>query len=257
MARQEVRQLRHSLRWAMILFGVLILIGSISWAILNKPRPQSVSGPAAEVLAHEMLKAINVDAWHRTGAVRFTFAHHHHLWDRKRNYEELRAGKQYVLLDLTTQTGRAWDDGSELHGEDLRNALRSAYGAWVNDSFWLNPIAKIYDAGVRRGIVPTKSQPALLVEYSSGGLTPGDAYLWMFERGNALPVKWQMWVRVMPVGGFPVSWENWITLSTGAKVSTLHYLGPIPLELHDVAGASTLTQLTNNQTDPFTSIAKQ
>ena len=116
---------------------------------------------------------------------------------------------------------------------------------------------KIYDGGVRRGIVQMKSQPALFVEYSSGGLTPGDAYLWMFERGNALPVKWQMWVRVMPVGGFPVSWENWITLCTGAKVSTRHHLGPIPLDLHDVVGTATLVELIGNRPDPFASIVKQ
>jgi hypothetical protein len=217
------------MRWVMILFGLLILVGAISWSVLNKPRPPAVSGAAAEELAHKMLIAVNVDAWHRTGAVRFTFAHHHHLWDRFRNYDEIRSGGQYVLLNIKDQTGRAWDDGSELHGDDLRNALQSAYGAWVNDSFWLNPVVKIFDAGVRRGIVQTKTQPALFVEYSSGGLTPGDAYLWMFQRGNALPVKWQMWVHVMPVGGFPVSWENWRTLSTGSKVATQHHHGPIPL----------------------------
>src|ERR1043166_9098556 len=114
MARQAARQLRHTMRWVMVLFGVLILVGAISWSVLNKPRPLSVSGDAAEELAQKLLTAVNADAWHRTGAVRFTFAHHHHLWDRQRNYDELRAGKQYVLLNLTNQTGRAWDGGSEL-----------------------------------------------------------------------------------------------------------------------------------------------
>ncbi len=60
---------------------------------------------------------------------------------------------------------------------------------------------------------------------------------------GAPPTAWRMWVHVIPIVGLAASWEQWATLSTGAKVSTLHRIGPVTMQLTDVAGAATLSEL--------------
>jgi hypothetical protein len=95
----------------------------------------------------------------------------------------------------------------------------------------------------------------LLVSYASGGVTPGDAYLWIVG-DDGLPRAWKMWVTVIPIGGVQASWERWITLSTGARVATRHAMGPITLELTDVEGASTLGELEPGD-DPFAALVER
>jgi hypothetical protein len=47
------------------------------------------------------------------------------------------------------------------------------------------------------------------------------------------------------------TWGGWISLPTGAKVSTLHRIGPFTLEIRDVAGAKSLAELLSGEKDPF------
>lgn len=189
--------------------------------------------------------------------MRFTFANHRHLWDRRRGYDRIESGNRSVLLRISDRTGRAWENGAETTGERANKLVRDAYAQWVNDSFWLNPVVKIFDNGVTRSLVRNETGGArLLVEYASGGVTPGDAYLWTPGAGTSPPTEWRMWVHVLPIGGLATSWERWTDLSTGAKVSTLHRMGPFTIELKDVAGARTLQQLLNGAEDPFAPLAR-
>jgi hypothetical protein len=52
------------------------------------------------------------------------------------------------------------------------------------------------------------------------------------------------------VRGLGATWEDWIALSTGARVSTRHEIGPKTLRMEEVAGAATLEALTGGD-DPF------
>ena len=76
---------------------------------------------------------------------------------------------------------------------------------------------------------------AIMVSYRSGGVTPGDSYLWIMDE-NARPTHWQMWVKIIPVGGLKTSWEDYQTLYNGAKVASSHQfsLGNIKLEITDI-----------------------
>ena len=173
----------------------------------------------------------------------------HHLWDRQRHLDRVQWGNKTVLIDLNTQQGRAYVDEEEVGGEKAEALLSKAWTLWCNDSFWLNPIAKLFDEGTTRSIVTVPEGEALLISYSSGGVTPGDAYLWIpGEQGR--PQGWRMWVSIMPIGGISSSWQNWQTLSTGAMVSTSHSLGPVELVMADLAGAATLAELVPGE-DPF------
>ena len=244
-------------RLAKILLAVFVVgaLGALgAGAALSRPRPEGVVGPEAEALAAAMLAAVDADAWAATGAVKWTFAgRNQHLWDRRRQLARVRWGGVTVLVDLTKQTGRAWRAEEELGGRRAEKYVKKAYAAWINDSFWLNPVVKINDAGVTRALVAIEDDDApargLLADYSAGGLTPGDAYLWILDADDR-PIAWRMWVSVIPIGGLRASWEGWTRLPTGAWVSTSHKLGPATLSLTDVDAAATLSELEPGE-DPF------
>lgn len=232
--------------------GLLAVALAIAFVVLDEPRPVGQEGVDAEALAVRMERAIDLPAWERTGAVRWTFGgRNEHLWDRERGFARVRWDETEALLRVGGPRGRAYRGGRELHGEAAREVLEDAHARWINDSFWLNPVAKMRDPGVSRALVALpRGEDALLVSYASGGLTPGDAYLWI-PGDDGLPRAWRMWVSVIPVGGVEASWERWITLSTGAKIATRH-VGPlgIALELTEVEGAASVAELMGGP-DPF------
>jgi hypothetical protein len=209
------------------ILGAILILGILAVAIvlysMNEPRPEGTPGPAADTLARSMEAAVNKAAWERTGAVRWTFfEQHHYVWDRQRGLVEIRWGESRALFRAADQTGRVWSKGEEQRPEDAREAIKTAYAYWTNDSFWLNPVVKFFDPGVERSLVKRDNgRDALLVTYTSGGLTPGDAYLWI-PGEDGLPAAWRMWVQIIPIGGIEVTWEGWKELSTGAKVATEH-----------------------------------
>lgn len=209
-----------------ILAAILILglLGIVALGYsLNDPRPEGQAGPEADALARSMEAAVNKEAWDRTRAVRWSFfERHHYVWDRERDLVELRWGDSRALFRTADQSGRAWSKGTEQTGADAEEALRAAYAYWINDSFWLNPVVKFFDPGVERALVELDDgRDALLISYSSGGVTPGDAYLWI-PGADGKPASWRMWVQIIPIGGIETTWEGWTELSTGASVSTQH-----------------------------------
>ena len=236
-----------------ITLGVLVLAIGIAMVVANEPRPEGRAGADAEALAARMEAAVDLEAWARTRAVRWDFGgRQSHLWDRERGVARVRwGGDLEALVHVGGSSGRAYRDGEELSGAEAREVLEQANAHWINDSFWLNPIAKIRDDGVTLSLVESERGEALLVSYSSGGLTPGDAYLWHLS-GDGTPSAWQMWVSIIPVGGVETTWAGWETLSTGARVSTEHE-GPfgVVLRLENVAGAETLEALLDGEPDPF------
>lgn len=231
--------------------AVVLLLGlGVTAFIVNEARPKGIVEPAADKLAAKMLKASAATEWKATKAVRWTFAgRNKHLWDRENHRVQVEWEEFRVLLRCFQRTGKAWKSGVELKGPELDAALDNAHKLWINDSFWLNPIPKLFDAGVSRSLVKKDGKTSLLMEFARGGRTPGDAYLWHLDE-NGLPESWQMWVKIIPVGGLKVTWSDWKTLSTGAKIATKHELGPVTLAITDLAGAKTMKELCPEK-DPF------
>jgi hypothetical protein len=100
-------------------------------------------------------------------------------------------------------------------------------------------VTKAFDSGTSRSIVQLDDQSeALMVSYSSGGATPGDAYLWILD-DNFRPTSWKIWVSIIPIGGVTFTWEDWIKTETGAWVATRHD-GLISVPIADVKTADSL-----------------
>ena len=221
---------------------------------LAERRPAGTPGPEADQLARRMLAAVNAAAWERTGAVRWSFrGDREHLWDRRRGLSRVRWNDVEVLVDLATRRGVAFDGGRRVGGERAGKLVAKAFARWTNDSFWLNPVVKLYDPGTERAVVELEDGgDGLLVEYTSGGLTPGDAYLWL-PGPDGLPTAWRMWTSSLPKGGLRASWESWVELDTGALIATFHKLPLGGVEIGDPAGAATLAELEPGP-DPFAAL---
>lgn len=247
--------MRRTLRALGVILVLLFAAVVVLWATLRHAPTPTTPGPDAEALARQMVRAVDGDAWNRTGAVRWRVQGRSHLWDRARGLARVEWRGNRVLLDVNRKRGRAWHEDVELaDGAGKQKLVDQAYALWINDSFWLNPIVKAFDDGTTRSLGSVDGKRALLVAYASGGLTPGDQYLWILD-DNARPVAWRLWVKILPIHGIEIGWGGWTRLATGAWVATSHKaLGLDVVHLVDVAAAATLREL--EPADPFAPILK-
>ena len=207
----------------------------------------------ADELANKIMKATHQDLWEETKVIQWTFrlGGHSHIWDRERKLEYVKFGDYEVWLNLKTKGGLVKKGGERVEA-DKQKYLDKAWSYWINDSFWLNPIAKFYDEGVTRSLVHVKSDTALMVSYSQGGLTPGDSYLWLVDE-NGLPKAWELWVSIIPIKGFQVSWEDWREMDSGVLIAEKHNSMLVNVNLENVKGAKSVKALFGTK-DPFSEL---
>lgn len=247
-----------SARWrrALAIVGLLALLAIAAYQLADQPLPQGQSGARADALAHSIQTAVDIPAWQRTGAVRWTFADRHHLWDRQRGLARVQWNEFEVQLDLQRNTGLVWRAGEPVKGGEASELIATAKGSWINDSFWLNPLAKLFDPGTTRQLVrQADGREDLLLTYTTGGNTPGDSYLWLVGP-NGRPEAWRMWVSIIPLGGLEASWQQWTQLATDAWISQSHQLLFFTIRLENVAGSETLAALVDGA-DPLAAIVQQ
>ena len=126
----------------------------------------------------------------------------------------------------------------EVPADKKDELIKKAWAMWCNDSFWMFAPFKVFDPGTKRTVVKTKDgQKGLMVTYESGGVTPGDAYLWLLDDNN-IPSGYKMWVSIIPIKGMHMSWENWKTLKGGSKVSLTHKSPLLSFEMKGVEEGS-------------------
>jgi hypothetical protein len=239
-----------------ILAGVLIMILLLTGGLFlfgwsrHEPRPEGTPTPEADEVARKVLKAINKEAWDSTGIVQWSFpGGHDYLWDKGRGFVQVRWGQNEVLLYTRKVTGIAFESGAVQTGEKSEELIQTAWSYFCNDSWWLNAPSKVFDPGVQRSLITLEDgREALFVEYTSGGVTPGDAYAWILDE-NGLPSSYKMWVQILPVGGLEFTWEEYTTLSTGARIATLH-AGMKDLQMTNIKGAASLEEFGLVE-DPF------
>ncbi|UXX77654.1 hypothetical protein N7E81_09760 [Reichenbachiella carrageenanivorans] len=230
-----------------ILFLSVLAIGLSSFLLyvyMDEVLPKGEQGEAADKLADQMLSAIGDEAWQRTGAISWAYEDRTYVWDKKRHFTKVVYEGREVLIDINDRVGYVVANGEELAEADQKALCEKAWRYWCNDSFWLNPISKIFDSGTQRRLVNWQGEEALLVTYTSGGATPGDSYLWLLDENNR-PKSWKMWVSIIPVGGLKFSWDSWETLETGVQISTHHFNPLRTIRIHEPVAAFHLNQLTN------------
>jgi hypothetical protein len=211
----------------------LIIVG---YLVLNEKLPTGENPTKADELANKMLKALNKSAWDSTNVIAWTHkGGHQFVWDKRNELVQVKWDKNDVLLNLKEwNKGKAFSEGKEVTDGQLDVLRGKAWSIFCNDSYWLIAPYKVFDEGVTRKIVKSEDGlEALLVSYASGGVTPGDSYLWFLDK-NATPTAYKMWVKILPIGGVSATWEDWKTTETGAIIAQNHKLGPLDLNVSDL-----------------------
>ena len=231
----------------------LIGLGALTAWVASRPLPEGVQGPQADALAQKMLESVNQEAWDSTAWVQWTFAgRRHFLWDKERHFVRVGWGEREVLLNLEEISGLAFRNGQAVDDEKNDKLVQKAWAAFCNDSFWLNAVVKAFDPGTERRLVDWEGRSALLITYTSGGVTPGDSYLWLLDE-QGRPEAWRIWASILPIGGVRFQWEDWTQLPGGAWVATTRKHPLLTLNVTDLQAAGSWQEL-GLSSDPFASL---
>lgn len=204
----------------------------------NEDLPVGKSGQAAETLAQNMLESLDYEAYKNTNYLEWTFKNRHHFKWQKNEGTCVVYWKEYkVDLNLNEPSeSKVYVHNFKVDGEQANELIEEAINYFNNDSFWLVAPYKVFDSGVERSIVKMDNgNDALLVTYTYGGTTPGDSYLWFLDANNK-PIKFKMWVDILPIGGLEASWTDWTTTESGAQLPTFHELLFLGIKLEDIIG---------------------
>mgnify|MGYP001128073388 CR=1 FL=1 len=237
----------------LVFLGSLVVILLILFLIFDESRPEGEKGARAEQLTDKMFASLNKSAWDSLAFIRWTFRdEHRYIWDKANNRASISWGDYQVLMNLNEVEGKAYQSDKLLKGSDKDEAIQKAWSYWCNDSFWLIAPFKAKDPGTSRKYVDlADGLDGLLIEYESGGVTPGDAYLWALN-DSGVPEYYKMWVSIIPIGGVKATWRNWKEFE-GVKISTEHKLGPMSIPIGGIRAGNTLNEIGLND-DLFSSV---
>jgi hypothetical protein len=205
----------------------LVLV--IQW--FSKPLPQSITGPEADRLARDVQEALNITGYEALGEIQFSFRDHHYLWNKTEERALVSWEDHQVDLILSEiENSKIIQGGKDSNRTDL---IEKAKAYFYNDSYWLVAPFKFFDPGVVRSLVQTDNgSKALLITHTSGGVTPGDSYLWYFDE-NLIPTHFELWVSIIPIKGVSATWSSWVS-KQDVLFSTFHKLGPLEITIGDL-----------------------
>ena len=204
----------------------------------NEDLPIGVQNETADVLANEMLEALNYEKYQATNYLEWTFKNRHHFkWQKNKNICEVYWKDYKVELNFNDNTqNKAYVHSFIVTSELAQELIDKAIEYFNNDSFWLVAPYKVFDEGTERRLVKLKDNTnALLVTYTSGGSTPGDSYLWILDE-NKKPKSFKMWTSIIPIDGIEATWSDWTTTESGALLPTFHKLLFLGLEMKHIKG---------------------
>lgn len=232
------------LKYILLTLLAIIILGFlyVKFAV-SESRPTIVEGKAAAPMAQKMLNAVNQAAWDTLPYIQWTFrGTNHYVWDKKNNDALIKWGDIEVHLDPDEVAGKTYKAGQLLEGAEHDKTLAKAWSNWCNDMYWLAAPFKIQDPGTELAVATdSDGKEGLLVTYASGGVTPGDSYLW-FLGDDGLPTSYKMWVKIIPIGGMEFSWEDWTTLPGGSQVAGLHK-GVFAIPVENIKGGNSWADL--------------
>lgn len=226
-----------------LLFVTIALF--ITAKVMSEEKPNVSPSAEGDALADQMLSALGIDGWDTLHYLQWSFrGEHHYLWDKQKNLATISWDNNQVIMNLDSVDGRAFIGEEEVMDQEKQSLIEDAWSFWCNDSFWLFAPFKVKDPGTSRAVIDEVEYgvKGLLVTYESGGVTPGDSYLWMLDINNR-PIGYKMWVSILPVGGLYATWESWTTLPEGAQLATTHQLGPLSISMDNVKSGKNLNDL--------------
>lgn len=200
------------------------------------------AAPAEDQKANDIVRAMTAamggqDAWMKAHFVRFDFTvtiggkvlvDRSHLWDKQTGRYRLEGkdkdGRETVtLFNVADQKGTAFVAGRKLAGAAADKAVKDAYGAFINDMYWLAMPWKWTDQGVNLKWLGRKTwngKPFDVVHLTFGkvGLTPGDSYQAYVSPATHLMEHWEYKLQSGQTG----AWDWQYTTTGGVKLASNH-----------------------------------
>lgn len=178
--------------------------------VYNDDIPQGKTGKPADKVAYKMLDAINHEQYKEAKEIHWTFRGvNHYEWKMQEDLVEVYWEDYQVSLQTKNPNqSLAYQNKQEIKAEEREEAIAYATKNFNNDSFWLIAPHKVFDKGTTRQLIVEEDQQKLLVTFTSGGTTPGDAYLWELDE-KYKPIAMKMWVSILPFDGLKAQWTNW------------------------------------------------
>jgi hypothetical protein len=190
--------------------------------------------PKADAIGKELIAALGGEkAWEKARQLRFDFvvdrdgkavARFSHVWDRYTGDYRVsgtdKSGAPFVVyFNVNSKDGQALVNGKPAEGEAREGLLKTAYGRFINDSYWLLAPWKIFDPGVHRAYDGEKPCPeggtcdVLKLSFDAVGLTPKDVYwLWVTRDGRRM-VAWQYVLNGAQEEPTTALWKDWRAFS--------------------------------------------
>ncbi|HYR45360.1 MAG TPA: hypothetical protein VER78_00045 [Thermoanaerobaculia bacterium] len=215
----------------------------------------------ADAIGKELIAALGgQEAWEKARQLQFDFVvenegkvagRRSHAWDRYTGDCRLtgtdKTGAPYaVYFNVNTKEGKAFVNGKPAEGEAADALVKSSYGRFINDTFWLLAPWKIFDPGVHRRYEGEKPCPSggvcdvVKLSFDNVGLTPKDVYwLWITRDGRKM-VQWQYLLGGAEGEPTTVAWTNWQKVG-GIAVALDHPISgkPTSIRFENVSASST------------------
>jgi len=197
---------------------------------LSARADKATSDPKAVAIADDVMKSLGgKQRWDRLRYIRWTFEvavgdtlrpGRRHSWDKYTGWHRVdgtnRAGQKYCYIEnLNDSTGMAWVNGAAIKGDSLKKLMRSAHGAWINDSYWFLMPYKLRDPGVTlkyAGQVKGSGRTVydrIALSFENVGMTPGDRYWVYVNRANHRVERWDHLLQDSKPPPVPWTLEGW------------------------------------------------
>ena len=202
-----------------VVCALAVFVLSAGLAVAQERDPKAV-----EITEAMLEKMGGADKWNLIRYVRFEFnvssegqarPGRTHLWDkwegRYRVESQTKDGKQQVVLfNTNTKVGDVYVDGAKVEGDASADALKSAYGAFINDTYCLAMPWKWLDPGVSLKHIGTKEHDGetcdvVELTFDSVGLTPGDTYHGYVSQKTGMMLYWEYTLQSDRTGAW--TWE--------------------------------------------------
>ncbi len=178
---------------------------------------------AIELADAVMAKMGGRRAWNETRYIVWNFfGQRRHVWDKREGRVRIEIdgleGVPYVyVLNIDTQSGRAWKGGQEVTDPDeLTRMMDQAEAMWINDSYWLVMPYKLKDAGVtlkylgEREMAGGRIADVLQLTFKDVGRTPNNKYLVYVAKDSGLVEQFDYYEHSDdPTPRISAPWRNW------------------------------------------------
>ncbi len=243
------------LKYIFFILLILFVIAFIALKVFSEKEPVGQAGQQADALATEVMEKLNKQAFDSLPYLQWEFFRpgQKYFWDKQNNRAIIEWGENKVLMNLDSQMAVAYKDGQIVEGEALEKMKTKAWSNWCNDSFWMIAPFKLFDPGTTRELVEVEEENALglHVKYASGGVTPGDSYLWIIGE-DKIPTGYKMFTSIIPLQGMYSSWAGWDNFG-GVLLSTKHSIAGKEVEMKGVKAGRSLQEFGYTE-DPFKGI---